>query len=1049
MPGQEPVVARFLGWRDKGSLGDFPQTSGSSVSTDDGTNHDSLRKVGLPQAIWSDDATLERTDGFDFGSWWEDCAPQHEHQPAKLSKAEVVRPKVPSVAPPVPSLTATCPAGLLEALEAMQRGEGFVAESQKETPKLGVTPVSPGRRGRSPWIGPRKPRAPAFLAELAALELEASPGDAPRSNSPLPAATEVEEEEALMALADLSGSEILRICRGNVPSMQKELERQSVERARQRTRVRKEEAQRGRKRAAHFRRKAHKEVAENQAEDRTDKARSVMERLERRHEPIKTTSTRRLSLSILKNIDETQEAQDSERRLSLEEDLAPEEQRKLSERSRKLRKKIREATLAGIREKKKHVDRMHRKRRFREGCWKSLPHAERFAIEAVFKLHCDTCNALTPSATLDALRDIGLRGRTMVERNCVEKAVNTLVRDLLRIEEEGILGAWGAAPDGEPQIWWRSAREISALPAAQLASSKVPPRTQSGRLPARASIFPAPAPRGSVASMPLMGYKPSGPSSQRSSKSNDSTSAKDLAKALEKATPRPTGIPLEAFGAEVMPCARWELFEQRTEPHFRLFVQEMETSRNPSGISYDQFQHMISEMGLDKAKGPLPPAIKGGSQKIGPETCMDLEMVHIRLLQLEERAAREAAAREWAIAKLAKVNDQLFRQYRHELLWIYDMFNSHDEEHCGSLGEFEVRRLLKYMGLEPYFRYSSPEIEKLIREVDANRDDEIELTEFLLLVGHVRKLMMKWRKSRVSRCFLKSELDPTECLAYDQIVAALAQDGLLRTRGEYAIAHKLLDEEFDLSFVLRAAARSEGDSPSGQPPASPRNSRPAPSPTRRRQRALLIEDPGSVDLNGFSIVYQRVWERLAAIKGERVLQAAKALNFSMLELSDIQAAFDHFDSDQDGLLIAGEIIEALEPLLPRLPDEQQLRKALPAVENPDDEDDETIAVIDIFEFMKLLRTLTGGNGLVHVNKPFSLANDVPFEKQQELLQVWPISESYIQSLDASELIEMLSNFLGVKAEQNLRELAYPVSSFRKLREFALRQAERAQQHTRF
>lgn len=32
--------------------------------------------------------------------------------------------------------------------------------------------------------------------------------DAPR-NSPLPAATEVEEEEALMAFADLSGSELL------------------------------------------------------------------------------------------------------------------------------------------------------------------------------------------------------------------------------------------------------------------------------------------------------------------------------------------------------------------------------------------------------------------------------------------------------------------------------------------------------------------------------------------------------------------------------------------------------------------------------------------------------------------------------------------------------------------------------------------------------------------------------------------------------------------------------------------------------------------------
>eukprot|EP00438_Fugacium_kawagutii_P022682 Skav224906 [mRNA] locus=scaffold1112:460186:465051:- [translate_table: standard] len=208
---------------------------------------------------------------------------------------------------------------------------------------------------------------------------------------------------------------------------------------------------------------------------------------------------------------------------------------------------------------------------------------------------------------------------------------------------------------------------------------------------------------------------------------------------------------------------------------------------------------------------------------------------------------------------------------------------------------------------------------------------------------------------------------------------------------------------------------------------------------------------GSVDLHGFSVVYQRVWERLAAIKGER-------------------AAFDHFDSDEDGLLVASEIIEALEPLLPRLPDEQQLRNALrlgqagacwrpvaqvsPAMEDPSDEDDETIAVIDTGRHLRVYEALAD--------------LDVPFEKQQELLQVWPISESYIQSLDASaawraapgdaigpgrgpasrdqlwpkpmegshELIEMLSNFLGVKPEQNLRELSYPVSSFRKLRERA-------------
>ena len=44
----------------------------------------------------------------------------------------------------------------------------------------------------------------------------------------------------------------------------------------------------------------------------------------------------------------------------------------------------------------------------------------------------------------------------------------------------------------------------------------------------------------------------------------------------------------------------------------------------------------------------------------------------------------------------------LARLGRHELLWIYDMFNSHDEEHAGFLGEFEVRRLMKYMGTLDY-----------------------------------------------------------------------------------------------------------------------------------------------------------------------------------------------------------------------------------------------------------------------------------------------------------------------------------------------------------
>ena len=36
----------------------------------------------------------------------------------------------------------------------------------------------------------------------------------------------------------------------------------------------------------------------------------------------------------------------------------------------------------------------------------------------------------------------------------------------------------------------------------------------------------------------------------------------------------------------------------------------------------------------------------------------------------------------------------------------------------------------------------SPRISRLIKEVDENNDDEIELSEFLCLLGHVRRLML-------------------------------------------------------------------------------------------------------------------------------------------------------------------------------------------------------------------------------------------------------------------------------------------------------------------
>ncbi|CAE7552994.1 RH35 [Symbiodinium pilosum] len=1009
MRSKEPLHARFLGWREWGAVNDL---TGVASDAEDGAACTDGQKIAKARkhAIWSDDSLLECTDGFDFGSWRDELS---LGPPAldKLNKVSVVRPRVVKVLPqqcvskPETFTMATCPAALLEALEALQNGKGFLPEAAlppaNEPPK--------GRRiERSPWIARlRGPETRSPRAQLLRLTDEAP---TPTSHASLPPASEVEEEEveALRTLADLADSELGKICRGSVPVVQRELERQNIVRAQMRRRV---------------------IEALCVAAWRRDRKRVVQLLLFANVEMLSGGSTTygcgELSWHVQgSEYDGLMSGSDSE-----EDGSVKLEQKKLSERSRQLRKRVKDAAINGIREKKKFVDRMNRKRRFREAVWKALPQAERAATESAFKLHCNQFYTLTAEAALDALRDMGLRGRTMVERSVVERAVASLIKELISVEEQGIQGAWGAAPKGAPQVWWRTPRELSALPVAHMAQAKTKAPTQmqqarGGRLHNRRASSTQPR-QASV-------------SVQRSSTMKDEQAAKELVAAMEQKTPRPTGIPIEAFGAEVVPAARWELFEQRTEPHFRLFVKEIEASPNPSGLSYDQFQKLVASLELDKAKGPLPPAIKREKQKIGPETILDLEMVHIRLLQLEERAARAASTREWAVARQAKLLDGRFKKHRPELLWLWEMFTAHDEDHSGFLGQYEIRRLLKYMGLEPYKRSVADTVDHIIGQVDENHDDEIDFNEFLLLVDHLRSFMMKRRRSRLQRVFLNLELDQNNCLDFDQIVAALAQEGLLRSRSEYALAQELLDEEFDLRAVLQPS--SEADSPAAM---SPRSSSLSPRKMRQRQ-AMMADDAGSVDFYGFCLIYQLVWERLSQLLGERICQAAKALNFTMTELSDIQGAFDMADRDGDNKLTRAELREVLIPLIVRMPDEQQLKHVLASI------DSERTEGIDIFEFLQILRSLvTGPNGMVHMYKPFSLMENVTFDKQQELLGVWPISDSYIKNLDANELMEMLSNFLGVRPEQNLRELPYPISSFRKLKEFATRQAEKATQRHRF
>lgn len=261
--------ARFLGWRDLEGRVDFrgapctDKESGGRLECKPSDPRISI--AGNKHAIWSDDASMERTDGFNFHSWQEELSPPPV---AKLSKVSIVRgPRVVKVPPPTlkaatfETLTASCPAGLLDALEAMQKGGGLPAAPP--VPLASNPPkAEKGRSPRSPWIARRiRGETRAQLARLAVDEdLEAT------SPTSQPSEVQEEEVEALRTLADLSDSELGKICRGSVPVVQKDLERQNLERAQRRRRVIEAEAQKARRSAVEFRQRREVVSPEKQKE---------------------------------------------------------------------------------------------------------------------------------------------------------------------------------------------------------------------------------------------------------------------------------------------------------------------------------------------------------------------------------------------------------------------------------------------------------------------------------------------------------------------------------------------------------------------------------------------------------------------------------------------------------------------------------------------------------------------------------------------------------------------------------------------------------------
>lgn len=1019
--------ARFLGWRRNVSGGNSSRVSPEGFSSRV-TPSPQFASVNTPRgnknAIWSDMKLLENTDGFDLKQWQSEFqysskrqqapSPSHRHDAIPLTHGStnvtyptLVRRVVKAVAENSAAGFASleCPIGLMKAMDMMHpreandisnfTGSDFLKCLMKDPASLAKESKACERRAI--WIGQRTPRQPAS-------ELKRLPEHR----------TKQTEEEALVALADF-GEQAASLCRGTVgETAMKQLQARKAELKQRRLECIEEANRRSYKRLQRWRQQQETcsstssedsslatSPSQIDLEDKQGRLTSVLGRLKRGVPS--SILVRRISASA-PCPDFLQAA-------------AAETESKSSPCSNEVKARVREFLLKRVEERKKIMNRMMNKRQQRKSCFEALPTEERAAIAMAFDLHKSDDGTIGVDGSMKALRELGLRGNTMHERANLEYLVSDLSRTLMEVEERGLENS-PLAPG--MQTWWHSKKQemhrgpiTEAATANNRRTAEIGVRRKQKRSMARLSALRA-------------GY--SAPD-HKESPTEAVKEGVDEKTGFIKASHRPIGLPLEAFGAEIVPSVRFELYDLRTELHFRYFAQELESGprANSSGLTPSQYQKVLNRLQLDKLTGPKPPPPQrftevsdSASNDSNEETIIDFELFHTRLTQLEEMAGRAASAKEQKVAQSVCIDEALFQLHWLEFPWLYNIYLAFDGDGSGYLTHDEACRVLKHIGLQPYQADTNRVIERCFKEIDEDGHLELDFGEFLVLLHIVRKHQMRNSRHTMREKFASLELDSFGRIPFAELVAALAKTGLLQSRNEYRLAAQFIDQEFDVGAHLHTSENL---------PAQPRSS-------RRGSVSARGRDAGSLDFGGFLMLHQRVSERLATIEGERILNTAAFYRFGPEEFSEIQKVFDVLDEHCTGKLSIENILLLTQQLLDPTPDRRQFFHYLATLQTDMD-------ALDIHQCLQLLHLIIANlpSGLTINAAPFTLRNSVPPSKQRQLLSLFPIALSYISGLPPGPLLEMLSDFLAIHPDQDMKKLSTPIYNVRKLWEFALSLAE--------
>jgi len=423
------------------------------------------------------------------------------------------------------------------------------------------------------------------------------------------------------------------------------------------------------------------------------------------------------------------------------------------------------------------------------------------------------------------------------------------------------------------------------------------------------------------------------------------------------------------FALQVVPRVRARLTEMQSNDLLRYFFQY--DLHGTGRLRAEQCMEIGRALRLDLRVLRTVLDDRQGSKRSG----IDIEEFRAMVVKCREQVERTVRFCERRIKDRTGISDEIFQEFRQDIVNLYDLFSSADADESGQLSGKEISHVLAEFGFLPRTAEEREELEFILKNADVNNDSSFNFEEFLHLTRQIREYQKEKKRMGNLLLFQRYDRDGNRKLTIEEISQLLVDVGAVprnrREQEELAALIQLADED----------------------------------------------GSGSIDFEEFQLLNQRIEERLKSLRYEEEVEYALRIGFSESQLYDLRWVFDSLDADGSGKLDAGEVRSGLSMMNKKV-SQEAFDHAFRAL------DSDGSGALDFMEFLDFIRLLRDGEGIFAEDGSNTFSSRVKFLElrvTRRVLEYFGLSKAYISSLGKQDVIDLFCFFFEMQPNDNLHE----------------------------